>query len=415
MPAFRLTVRPHREPPEISNRDVYRPALAPTAQHQANYCKIGVVQYTARVSRHLPLALPAPYAVQPFMKISKSSRTTLRRVLFAFIPAVLVLALGAFLLDGYVIHRLAHPPKTKLYATPYDFQIILQKPMWTEEKWKNADGTSAVGWFLIQQKSEKNQQKVTAPAIILSHGYGENRSELLNLSFELWKAGFHVLVYDLRGHGESPVTWSGLGTVEADDLVAAYNFIKGLKDEKGQDLVDGRIGLYGVDLGGLASLTASEKIPAVKAIAVDSPCLDVPNYISYRMKTYIGGGGDWANKLIDSEVTNRVTDLVVRGYLKKESSGSAIEAVRKATGKRLLFITGKDAGMLQETTRELYSKAADQKLLVPLDKTRISRLYDEESSAYDKKIVDFFTDAIPTELTADNDKDKDKNKNKKTK
>ncbi|HEU4389040.1 MAG TPA: alpha/beta fold hydrolase [Blastocatellia bacterium] len=350
------------------------------------------------------------------MNISKSSRTTLRRVLFAFIPAVLVLALGAFLLDGYVIHRLAHPPKTKLYATPYDFQIILQKPMWTEEKWKNADNTSAVGWFLIQQKSDKNQQRVTAPVIILSHGYGENRSELLNLSFELWKAGFHVLVYDLRGHGESPVPWSGLGTVEADDVVAAYNFVKGLKDEKGQDLIDGRIGLYGVDLGGLASLAASEKIQAVKAIAVDSPCLDVPNYINYRMKTYIGGGGEWANRLIDSEVTNRVTDLVVRGYLKKESGGSAIEAVRKPTGKRLLFLTAKDGGMLQKTTKELYSKSADQKRLLELDKTRISRLYDEEASQYDKEVVDFFADAIPTETAEKDkkDKDKDKDKGKKT-
>jgi hypothetical protein len=128
------------------------------------------------------------------------------------------------------------------------------------------------------------------------------------------------------------------------------------------------------------------------------------------MKTYIGGGGDWANRLIDSEVTNRVTDLVVRGYLKKESGGSAIEAVRKATGKRLLFITGKDAGMLQGTTRELYSKAADQKLLIELDKTRISRLYDQESSDYDKKVVDFFAEAIPTDAA-----DKDKDKNKKTK
>src|SRR5215467_7214227 len=122
-------------------------------------------------------------------------------------------------------------------------------PMWFEEKWKNADSTQTFGWFLSQGKP--------APAIILSHGYGSNRSELITLAFELWKSGFHVLMYDLRGHGESPVKWSGLGTYEKDDLLSAIKFMKNRKNETGQDLLDGRVGLYGVDLGGYLSLVVS--------------------------------------------------------------------------------------------------------------------------------------------------------------
>ena len=96
--------------------------------------------------------------------IPKNTRVMLKRVLWVFIPAVLVFAVGVAALDFYFIHRLTHPPRTELYGSPRDFQLILQKPMWFEEKWKNSDSTQTVGWLLSRGKP--------APAIILSHGYG---------------------------------------------------------------------------------------------------------------------------------------------------------------------------------------------------------------------------------------------------
>jgi pimeloyl-ACP methyl ester carboxylesterase len=220
---------------------------------------------------------------------------------------------------------------------------------------------------------------------------------LLTVSFELWKAGYHVLVYDLRGHGESPVDWCGLGTYEKDDLISALEFLKSQKDPSGQDLLDGRVGLYGVDLGGYVSLAAAGQNPMVKAIAVDSVCPDVPAYLNHRLKHYIGGGTEWANQLIDSSLSNRITDLVMRGYLmKKEQLTSAVEVVKAPAGRKLLFITGKDSGPLAPLTRDLYAKTADQKLLVEVDRTRLSRLYDKHSTDYDDRIVAFFREAIPT-------------------
>lgn len=322
------------------------------------------------------------------MMMSKTKRTTLKRVLWAFIPAVLVLGLGAVLVDGYLIYRLAHPPRAKVYGTPYDYQVILQKPIWFEEKWKNSDGTQTKGWLLTRGQ--------TGPAIVLSHGYGANKSELLTLSFDLWKAGYHVLVYDLRGHGESPVDWSGLGTYEKDDLLSAIEFLKSQKNAGGEELLDGRIGLYGVDLGGYVSLAAAGRNPAIKAIAVDSVCPDVRTYLNFRLKRFIGGGTDWASQLIDSSLTNRITGLVMRGYLmKKEEPTSAADVVRTPAGRKLLFITGKDSGPLAATTRELYAKTADQKLLIEVERTRLSRLYDQFSTDYDDRVVSFFREAIP--------------------
>src|ERR1044071_9254414 len=174
--------------------------------------------------------------------ISKKTRVAFKRVLWVFIPAVLVLVVGVGSLSFYFIHRLTHPAKTQLYGSPRVFKIIREKRIWSDKKWRTPGGPQSVGCFLSQGKP--------APAIILSHAYGSNRSDLLTLGVELYKAGFHILMYDLRGHGENALNWSGLGTYEKDDLLSAIKFLKEMKTPAGQELVDGRIGLYGVDLGG---------------------------------------------------------------------------------------------------------------------------------------------------------------------
>lgn len=335
----------------------------------------------------MPLLVNPPSAKPNIMIISKKSRVALKRVLWVFIPAVLVLVLGVGLLDGYVIYRLTRPPRTKLYGSPRDFQVILQKPMWTDEKWKNSDGTQSIGWLLNQGRP--------GPAVILSHGYGSNRSELLSLSFEFWKAGYHVLVYDLRGHGESPVMWSGLGTYEKDDLLSAINYLKGMKVEGGQPLVDGRIGLFGVEIGGYASLLAASESQLVKAVAVDSTFPDAARYINYKLKTYVGDTS-WANSLIDSSLTNRLIELAMQVYLlRREDAAPALDAVSSKTGKRFLFIVGNDSGALGLMTRQLYAAAVDQKQLVQVDKSRLNRLYEQASADYDAQVVAYFRDAMP--------------------
>jgi pimeloyl-ACP methyl ester carboxylesterase len=325
--------------------------------------------------------------------LSKKTRVTLKRILWVFIPAVLVFAVGLSALDFYLIHRLTHPPRTQLYGSPRDFQVILQKPMWFEEKWKNSDSTQSVGWLLSRGKP--------APAIILSHGYGSNRSELLTLSFELWKAGYHVLLYDLRGHGESPVKWSGLGAYELDDLLSALKFLRSQTNEKGEPLLDGRVGLYGVDLGGYVSLVASRQDPMIKAVAVDSVYPDISHFVNYQLKGMVGSDSDIANRLVDSRLTNGMLELGMQLYLmRREDSATAVDSVATASGRKFLFIasmngTASNGGSLTSMTRELYDAAKENKQIVEVERSRLDRLYDKASSEYDMRVVAFFKEVIP--------------------
>src|SRR5436853_913838 len=321
---------------------------------------------------------------------SKQMRVFFKRLMWVFIPPVLVFVVGVGALEAYLIHRMTHPQRTKLYGSPRDFQVIMQQPIWSEEKWKDSDGTYCYGWCLSRGRP--------APAVILSHGYGSNRSEVLTLAFELWKAGYHVLLYDLRGHGESQVNWSGLGTYETDDLLSAIGFIKAMKNESGQELLDGRVGLYGVDVGGYISLIAASQNTLVKAVAVDSVYPDVAHYINYKLKTYIGDSR-WANDLVDSGPASSVTGYAMQLYLmRKGDAAPAFDSVRAVTGRRYLFMTGSDAGLLQKMTREISDRAADQKQFIEIEKTRTNRLYEKAASDYDARVVAFFRDALPTTI-----------------
>lgn len=321
------------------------------------------------------------------MLISKQKRVLFKRIFWVFVPAVLVFVVGVSALGLYMVHRLSHPTRTQLYGSPRDFQLILQKPMWYDEKWKNSDGTQSVGWLLLRDKP--------APAIILSHSYGSNRSELLTLSFELWKSGYNVLLYDLRGHGESSVKWSGLGTYERDDLLSAIKFLKERKNEKGELVLDGSVGLYGVNLGGYASLAASAEDPLIKAVAVDSVFPDVNHFVNARLKSGVGNN-EMGNKLVDSQWTKRLAELSMQVYLlRREDSAPALEAVSIATTRKLLFITANDTGVYDLMTRELFNAARGQKELAEVPHSRMSRLYELEASAYDARVVAFFLQAMP--------------------
>ncbi|HSO73911.1 MAG TPA: alpha/beta fold hydrolase, partial [Blastocatellia bacterium] len=278
-------------------------------------------------------------------------------------------------------------PRTQLYGSPRDFQVILQKPMWYDETWKNSDATQSAGWFLSKGKP--------GPAIILSHGYGSNRSELLTLAFELWKAGYHVLLYDMRGHGESPVKWSGLGSYEKDDLLSGIRFLRTKKTDAGQELLDGRVGLYGVDMGGYISLVASSQDPGVKAVAVDSIYPDMGRFINHRLKTFIGTDSSTANILVDSHWTSDLTDLALQLYLmRREDSAPGAESAAAVTGSKL-FIAAKNTGAFETLTRDLYAQAKEPKTLVEAEHSRMSRLYDQASAQYDARIVAFFLEALP--------------------
>src|ERR1700741_1775750 len=155
-----------------------------------------------------------------------------KRLVKSFLPIALVIVLAVVGALSFIIYCVSHPAKRPYLVTPESFSRISGRAIKvTDENWTTLDGRRARGWLLRGTEG--------APAVVLLHRYGGDRSWLFNLGVKINETtNFTILWPDLRGHGENPpIKWSALGGREGDDLKAGLNFLRGLKSENQKSLV----------------------------------------------------------------------------------------------------------------------------------------------------------------------------------
>lgn len=101
--------------------------------------------------------------------------------------------------------------------------------------------------------------------VIRVHGIDSNRSSLLGLSAALVNAGYSVLAFDLRGHGESDPAPMGAGLHERDDVLGAIDYVRGRADANA-----GIVFLHGNSYGGAIALMSGWRDDAVAGVFADS-------------------------------------------------------------------------------------------------------------------------------------------------
>lgn len=119
------------------------------------------------------------------------------------------------------------------------------------------DGVALRCWFI---RGETN-----APMVIVVHGKGNAKAGMLEYARPLHKAGFHVLLPDLRGHGESEDALVTLGLREADDVRLCVEAARRLP---GVDTT--RLGVHGQSMGTAAAILGLCDDPAVRGFFLDS-------------------------------------------------------------------------------------------------------------------------------------------------
>jgi pimeloyl-ACP methyl ester carboxylesterase len=117
------------------------------------------------------------------------------------------------------------------------------------------------------------------PAVLLLHGYGEDRTIWREFSQQLLNSGWAVMAMDLRGHGDSktknqrPIQASPAWRTSLHefpvDLDPALDWLKA------QPRVDNkRIVVIGSDVGANLALIASGRFPEVRTVVAINPNLD---------------------------------------------------------------------------------------------------------------------------------------------
>src|SRR3954447_15399357 len=155
-----------------------------------------------------------------------------KRLVKSFLPIALVIVLAVVGALSFVVYCVSHPTKRPYVVTPEAFSRISGRAIKvTDETWPNADGRNARGWLLKGAEG--------APAVVLLHRYGGDRSWLFNLGVKINETtNFTILWPDLRGHGETPlIKWTSLGAHDGDDVLAAFQFLRTLQSENKKKLV----------------------------------------------------------------------------------------------------------------------------------------------------------------------------------
>src|SRR5215211_5270011 len=129
------------------------------------------------------------------------------------------------------------------------------------------DGTSLAAWFIPGTRRE---------AVLVLHGYGATKREMLHHAAFLHEHGYPVMLLDLRCCGESGGGAVTFGGREREDVAAALEY---LQDR--EDIDRDRIGVLGLSLGGALALLAAAECPSVRAVVAESSFANIRGVV-YR-------------------------------------------------------------------------------------------------------------------------------------
>lgn len=119
------------------------------------------------------------------------------------------------------------------------------------------DGVALRGWFIPAGFPSRR-------TLLLCHGWGGNKGEILKFTHPLRDRGFNLLYFDFRLCGESGGKLSSVGCLEAMDFDAAIGF---LISKRPQD----SLGVYGLSMGAMVALAGVTRHPRIKAAVLESP------------------------------------------------------------------------------------------------------------------------------------------------
>lgn len=305
-----------------------------------------------------------------------------KRLIKSFLPIALVVVLAVVGAFSFVVYCISRPTKRPYLVTPESFSRISGRAIKvTDETWPTRDGHNARGWLLKGAEG--------APAVVLLHRYGGDRSWLFNLGVKINETtNFTILWPDLRGHGENPpIKWSSLGASEGQDLAAAFQYLLTLKSENQKQLVRESFGVYGVELGAYSALKAIREEVPINVMVLDSVVSSPNELLNTAVASCVG---------IDNSLVQSLSRLAMRMYLLGTyDDNTACYFAGSADKQRVLLLSGSDAGQLRESTAALQSCFRDQanvetRMDLPLSGYSLPSTTGEQGEAYDRVVIEFF-------------------------
>lgn len=247
-----------------------------------------------------------------------------------------------------------------------------------EKTMENAEITSFDGLKL--RAKYRLQEKPVHDWVISIHGYKDSHKFMLPYGAAFYERGYHVLLPDDRGHGESEGRYIGMGWLDKEDIVKWIQWIVN-RDDKAQII------LHGISMGGAAvMMTSGENPDHVAGYIEDCGYTSVWDIFACVMKR------DYHLPAFPILHCSRMISKMRVGYDFIEAS--CLEQLKKCK-KPMLFIHGeKDDFVPVEMGYQAYEAFTGEKELYIAKNARHAKSMDVNADTYFRKIFDFIDTRI---------------------
>lgn len=230
---------------------------------------------TATAASSIPaLAVLWLFTPAPLVFLARLARrwTRFRKLSTAYLAASAVLSVLVLAAVGWVgSERGLHP------APPDDLPLLEEYPVLAavveDVEFPSADGIVLSGWFIPGTSTR---------TIVLLHGFGEDRHQMLPHADFLHDAGYSTLLFDQRSRGKSEGEDTSFGYHERGDVEGAVRYLQQRADADGDNM-----GVLGVSMGGATAIIAAADMPEIKAVVSESAFSSVDSAVASSFEHFI--------------------------------------------------------------------------------------------------------------------------------
>ncbi len=279
--------------------------------------------------------------------------------LLLVIPLLLVAAL-AWLGSNYLLAR--RPPDQA--DSPANYGLTAEAA-----EFRSGDEVVLHGWYMPAEDSAKT--------IIVCSGANGSLDADVHVAPWLHEAGFNVLLFNWRAHGDSEGEVVTLGFNERYDLIAAVRYAKSHGAE--------RVGVLGFSMGGSVAIATAAVYEDINALVADSPFV-------YVLSAVAGG-------LIERGMPEGLSFLLARLFvitacLRTRLNLFDIDLVRwihRVAPRPLLLIFGaQDVIVPPSEVDVIVARAREPKELWRVPEAAHRNIYLQQPEEYRRRIAEFF-------------------------
>lgn len=298
------------------------------------------------------------------------SRRSMRRILGASLAIIVVMAVVILGIAGYAASSLTRFERVPVENTPADFGIE-----YVDVEFPSRDGLMLRGWWLEGEEGE--------PVIVVVHGSEGNRAHPtdrnLGIASGLVDHGYNVLMFDMRGHGESEGKHISAGYHEKHDVLGAIDYIR-------QTGIQTQIGVLGLSMGAAASLMAAAESEEIAAVVADGGYADIISIFESEFSARSSLPGFFIPIILFA--ANKMYDIDFAAIKPEEAVSELSVPVFIIHGEQDDMVPVAHAYRLREASRH-----PDSRLWI-LPEAAHSNAYLMRPAEYTERVIAFFDEAL---------------------